>query len=109
MSLYNSMTAQTITTQFVEMVNAGRMPILEMELGNDEFLLVDLSIDVNVGMIFSFDTNDMPVSFDGDIIELSKNQFALPFDEYTTKHGMLEMIYDNVQDGFISYNNLQNN
>ena len=103
-----SNTAQTITTQFVEMVNAGRMPIFEMAAGST-WLLVDLSIDVNVGMIFSFDTNDMPVSFDGDIIELSKNQFALPFDEYTTKDGMLEMIYDNVQDGFISYNNLQNN
>ena len=100
------MTAQTITTQFVEMVNAGRMPIFEIELGNDEFLLVDLSIDVNVGMIFSFDTNDMPVTFDGDIIELSNNTFALPFDEYNTKDDMLEMIYSNVYDGFITYNNL---
>ena len=97
---------QTIKTQFSEMLTRGIMPVFELEIVNDDYLLISLSIN-DKGVVFSFDTMELPVSFDGEIEILSDIVFMLPFDNcFDHLDHYLEMISDNINEGFILPNNL---
>ena len=97
-----------IKEQWNEMINRGAMPLFEVELKDNEYLLVNLAI-VEEGIEFSFDSNDLPVSFDGDIETIHSNRYLLPFDEYVESiDSYFETILDNLNDGYLYSNNLIN-
>jgi len=95
-----------IKEQWNEMINLGAMPLFEVELKDNEYLLVNLAI-VDEGIEFSFDSNALPVSFDGDIETINSNRYLLPYNEYwESLDTYLEEISDNIGEGFILSNGL---
>lgn len=96
----------TIKKQFDEMLSRGIIPVFEHELPNDEWLTVDISVN-DKGVLFSFDSNSLPVSFDGEIEVINDNHYLLPFDDcFDNLDTYLEMISVNVMEGYLLPNNL---
>ena len=64
--------------EWKSMIERGTMPLFEIEIINDEYLLVNLEC-TNEGIEFSFCSNDKPVSFDGVIVcyENNNNRYLL--------------------------------
>jgi hypothetical protein len=108
----------TIQLQFVEMLQRGRLPYLEYSViinGEQDWLLVEITCLEN-GLEFSFDSHNLPVFFDGSIKQFSDNYFFLPFDSYNAGENdnddldyYLIAIAENIQDGFIYANGIQDN
>jgi len=97
----------TIKTQWHEMIERGTIPVIEYPLKDEEFLTVDLSIDEK-GIVFEFDDNDKPVYFDGEIKQYGDGTYTLPFDTYFEDlHYYREMIDQNIREGFLMPNDLQ--
>ena len=88
-----------IQLQFQEMLDRGTMPYLEYELDGGEFLLVELKA-TEKGLEFSADFNDLPCFFDGQI-EGSGNFWVLPYDLDFSLDQHLELIDQNIRDGYI--------
>ena len=101
-----------ITEQYNTMIERGIIPVFELEIVNDDFLLVNLDLHYPVqgladGLQFTFDTDDLDVSFDGEIVVLWDGCYYLPFDEYTDSlDSYLEQIMCNLQEGYLIPNNL---
>ncbi len=89
----------TIQVQFSEMLNRGTLPYLEYELFDGEFLLVEIQA-TDAGLVFSFDANDMPCFFDGQISG-SGNFWLLPYDLDFSLDQHLQLIDQNIRDGYI--------
>lgn len=106
----------TLQVQFKEMLQRGIIPVLEYPIvvnGEKEWLLVDIKCLEN-GLEFSFDSNGLLTSFDGAIKQFSDNYYLLPFDTYNAGENdsdsldyYLQAIAENIQDGFIYSNNIQ--
>lgn len=103
----------TLHEQFNQMLDRGTILCFEYEMSNNEYLLVDIQItdkqsDIQ-GLLFSFDTDDLPVSFYGDIVtyENNDNMFLMPFDEYSDDLDYyLGGLYENITEGYLIPNNL---
>ena len=89
----------TIQTQFAEMLQRGTLPYLEYELFNGEFLLVEIQA-TEKGLEFSADFNNLPCFFDGQI-EGAGNFWVLPYDLDFSLDEHLQLIDQNIQDGYI--------
>lgn len=105
----------TIQLQFDQMLQRGIIPCFEYPItlnGEKEWLLVDL-VCLDHGIEFSFDSNSLPVFFEGSIVSINDNRYLLPFDNYSAGENdsddldyYLQAIAGNIQDGFIAANNL---
>lgn len=89
----------TIQVQFSEMLQRGTLPFLEYELFDGEFLTVEIQA-TNEGLQFSADFNDLPCFFDGKIVG-SGNFWLLPYDLDFSLDQHLELIDQNIRDGYI--------
>tara|TARA_R110000851_G_scaffold264328_1_gene416889 strand:+ start:843 stop:1520 length:678 start_codon:yes stop_codon:yes gene_type:complete len=98
----------TIGKQWDEMLSRGIMPLFELEIINDEYLLVELSI-VDKGIEFVFDSDNKPVSFDEEIVLIHDNRYLLPFDDNDNLDRNLEIIMQNLNEGYLLPNNLDRN
>ena len=103
----------TLHNQFNAMLERGTIPFFEYQMSNGDYLLVNIQItdkQANTqGLLFSFDTDNKPVSFDGDIVtfENNNNLFLLPFDEYNADLDYyLQGLYENIVEGYLILNNL---
>lgn len=98
----------SIIEQFGTMIGRGTIPLFELEItnkeGEEDYLLVNLTCG-EAGIYFSFD-DSYPTWFDGEI-RLAGAQYLLPYDEYVDSlDSMLEMIMDNLTEGYLIPNNL---
>jgi hypothetical protein len=89
----------TVQIQFEEMLQRGVIPFLEYELFNGEFLTVEIQATVK-GLEFSADFNDLHCFFDGQIVG-SGNFWLLPYDLDFSLDQHLELIDQNIRDGYI--------
>lgn len=95
-----------IKQQFDAMLKRGVMPYMEYQTSADDWVLVTLSYD-DKGVTFSFDSDNKPVSFDGEIVEYNDCFFCLPYDEYSDDLDYyLQMIDQNITEGFLLPNDL---
>jgi hypothetical protein len=95
-----------ITMQWDDMLNRGIMPLFELEMKCDEYLLVELEV-VNNGIKFSFDNEHKNTAFDGEVVEINDCNFILPFDEYNDNlDNYLETILENINEGYFIPNDL---
>lgn len=93
-------------TDWRELMTSGLLPVMQLELKDDNWLLVDFSVDEE-GITFSFDTDNLPVYFDGDVQPSGDNTFLLPWPEGDfSLDSQLELISGNINDGYILPNNL---
>lgn len=95
----------TIQVQFAEMLQRGTFPYLEYELFNGEFLTVDIQTN-DVGLEFSFDADGLHCFFDGCIQRTGINFWVLPYDLDFSLDQHLELIDQNITEGYILANNL---
>ena len=97
-----------IKNEWQDMLGRGVIPMFEIELTDGEYLNVDLGIVGNC-IYFTFDQDGLPAYFGGDIISVGDDVYGvyvLPFDEYMTLQDMLELIADNIREGYIAPNGL---
>lgn len=91
--------------------------MFEIGLKNGEYLLVDLELcdksdkanicDVQKEIHFSFDSMNLKTWFSGNIRTIHDCKFALPITEYDDSlDTLLEVVYQEVFEGFILPNNL---
>ncbi len=104
-----------IQKQYDQFMKRGGMFVMEYPIIGDDWLLVNLELDEN-GIIFHFDQdpispygNPKPTHFDGEITGRS-GVYCLPF-ECSLHSGdsldeMLEIIDDNMTEGFLLPNDL---
>ena len=84
------------------------MPIFEIELKNDEYLIVDLELMIESKEIqFSFDTMNLKTWFSGETKILNEHLFSVSYagSEFSLDE-ILQFIYDEVLEGFIVPNDL---
>lgn len=103
----------TLHKQFNTMLESGTIPCFEYEMSNGEYLLVNIQITDKQadaqGLLFSFDTEDKFVSFDGDIITFKNNNnlFLLPFDgDSEDLDYYLQGLDENIIEGYLIPNEL---
>jgi hypothetical protein len=102
-----STTFERIRSEFDDMLQTGTIPCFEFEMVGGDWLLVDISLNEK-GVTFSFDTDTKPVYFDGDIETIDDNFYILPYEsnEDFNLDAVLELIHENIVDGFLIPNNL---
>jgi hypothetical protein len=103
----------TLKAQFTEMLNRNIMPLFEIEMSDGEYLIVDLSITEKDGrkgyngVQFSFDQNGLKTWFDGEIVKRGDGVYVVKYDDcFDDLDSYLEMISDNITEGFLIPNNL---
>jgi len=80
--------------------------MFEIELSDGDYLLVD--IDYTQGdeyISFSFD-DSLPVFFDGEIKKHGSNYHVMLDDYFDSLDSYLELIYNNIMEGYIIPNDL---
>lgn len=101
---------KTIVYQWEKMVKAGRVPVLEYQIGEDDYLQVDVDlVDNGSAILFSFDRRPFPtddVRFSGDVIPVLDN-YQITIDEFTDRLDLyLQQIDQEMLEGFILPNGL---
>ena len=97
-----------ICTYWCVMLEQGKIPVFEIELKDNEYLLVDLELNVELEEIrFSFDSMNLKTWFSGSIKSYNENHYALPITEYDDSlDALLELVYQELSEGFILPNGL---
>lgn len=97
---------ETIKDQYNAMLDRGIIAVFEFSIVSDEYLLVELDIS-DQGILFSFDSDNKRVAFDGEIVTIDDNHYCLPFDKYNESlDSYLEVIHENITEGYLIPNNL---
>lgn len=89
----------TVQQQFHTMLESGRIPVMEYELYNGDYLTVEITA-TETGLQFSADFDDLPCFFDGQITG-SGNYWLLPYDTDFSLDEHLQLIDQNIMDGYI--------
>ena len=97
---------KAINSQWQSMLNYGKIPMFEIGLSNGDYLLVDIDYTQGNDYIsFSFD-DSLTVFFDGEI-KKHGSQYHVMLDPYfESLDSYLELIYNNIIDGYIIPNDL---
>ena len=101
---------KTIAYQWEKMIKAGRLPIMEYQIGEDDYLIVDLElVDEGSAILFSFDRYPFPTAeiwFSGEVIKVLDN-YQITIDEYTDNlDSYLQQVEQEMLEGFILPNGL---
>lgn len=99
------MNINTIKAEWQAMLNRGTIPCFEYQISEDDWLLVDLEF-TDKGLEFSFDNDHKRVAFDGEIIIINDNRYLLPWDLNMSLDSHLEMISENIVEGYLLVNDL---
>ena len=101
---------KAIYSQWQAMLNYGKIPMFEIELINGDYLLVDIDYregDDYISFSFpSFDNDCLPVFFDGEIKKHGGGYKVMLDDCFSSLDSYLELIYNNIMDGYIIPNDL---
>lgn len=95
----------TIKNEWQAMLNRGIIPCIEYQTSSNDWLLVNIELSDN-GLEFSFDSDNKPVSFDGEIVTLNDNCYLLPIDPDFSLDHHLETISNNMVEGYLLPNDL---
>ena len=101
----------TIIQQFNDMLDKGTIPVMEFELPNNDYLVVDIMITDRLnkekqGVLFSLSHDDIETFFSGDVEEY-QNNYCIPYDEcFDNLDYYLEQIHTEVMEGLLIPNNL---
>ena len=101
---------KSIACQWEKMIASGRLPIMEYQIGEDDFLQVDLAlVDDGAAILFSFDRYPFPTAdvwFSGDVVPVLNN-YQITIDEYSDRLDLyLQQIDQEILEGFILPNGL---
>ena len=95
-----------INNQWQAMLNYGKIPLFEIELSDGDYLIVDIDYQAGNNYIsFSFD-DSLTVFFDGEIKKHGGNYHVMLDPYFESLDSYLELIYNNIIDGYIIPNDL---
>ena len=95
-----------IYNQWQAMLNYGRIPCFEIELSNGDYLIVNIDYQAGNNYIsFSFD-DCLPVFFDGEIKKHGGNYHVRLDNCFDNLDSYLQLIYENIIEGYIIANDL---
>ena len=99
----------SVRHQWEKMISSGTMPLFEIDLGNSDYLIVDLQLTAdNSALQFSFDHDADKTFFSGNVIKVD-NGYQILIDEYTESlDAYLEQVYQEVTEGYLLSNNMIN-
>ena len=99
----------SVRHQWEKMISSGTMPLFEIDLGNSDYLIVDLQLtDDNKAIQFSFDHDVDKTFFSGNVIK-ADNGYQVLIDEYTDFLSVyLDQVYQEVTEGYLLPNNMIN-
>ena len=99
----------SIRQQWEKLISSDRMPLFEIDLGNDDYLIVDLQLTAdNKAIQFSFDHDAGKTFFSGNVIK-ADNGYQVLIDEYTDSLSVyLDQVYQEVTEGYLLPNDLFN-
>lgn len=89
---------------FESFIARGGLPLFEIELNNDDFLVVNISCNFE-GLIFSFGDFGLGHKFSGNIEHIG-SCYLLPWDDCFSLDEHIQTIYEEITEGFILPNNL---
>ena len=97
---------KVIYNQWQSMLNYGKIPMFEIELSDGDYLIVDIDYTQGNDYIsFSFD-DSLPVFFDGEIKKHGGNYHVMLDECFNNLDSYLELIYNNILEGYIIQNDL---
>ena len=101
---------KNIAYQWQKMIASGLLPVIEYQIGEEDYLQVDVSlVDEGSAILFSFDRRPFPTAdvwFSGDVVPVLDN-FQITIDEYTENLDIyLQQIDQEMMEGFILPNGL---
>lgn len=99
------MSINTIKSEWQAMLDRGIIPCFEYQISEGDWLLVDLEF-TNEGLRFSFDSDNKRCAFDGVITVINDNFYLLPWDLDMSLDSNLEMISENMIEGYLLVNDL---
>lgn len=99
------MNIDTLKAEWRSMLDRGTIPCFEYQISEDDWLLVDLEF-TDEGLEFSFDSDNKRVSFDGGITIINDSRYVLPWDLDMSLDSHLEMINENMTEGYLLVNDL---
>jgi hypothetical protein len=104
---------KALKAQFEAMLNRNIMPLFELEISNGEYLIVDIELSEKEGrkgyngVQFSFDQDNLKTYFDGDVVKRGDGVYVVKYDDcFDDLDSYLEIIMDNITEGFLIPNNL---
>lgn len=101
--------AKTLYNQWQTMIESRRIPVLEYELNNGDYLLVSVKFVLfrgKGGFRFDFDRGNLPTFFSS-AVKIVKDTQYLPFDKYFDNlDTYLQQIDQEITEGFLIPNNL---
>lgn len=90
-----------ILQNWEECISQNRLPLFEIELANEEWLLVHLDV-TDTEITFEFDAEHGEPRFDEEIIG-EKGCYSITYDaEHDTLDSLLEMVMENINEGYIA-------
>ncbi len=97
-----------ISEQWQKFIDKGCIPVFDMMMSDGRYLLIELTLLPEGGIMFEFDTDKYETYFSGDVLWYAEGSYILPFDEFNTESlaYYLQKVYDEVVEGFLIPNNL---
>ena len=90
-----------ILQNWEESRSRGTIPLVLFELKNDDLLIVQIGV-TDTEITFNFDVEHGEPRFDGEIIG-ENGYYSIVYDvEYDTLDGLLEMVMENINEGYIA-------
>ena len=97
-----------IRFQWDVMIKSGRIPVMEFQVSDDEYLIVDIELsEDNTQLLFSFDKEPLyEVYFSGEV-EKVLNNYQITIDKYRDRlDEYLQQINLEIIEGYLLPNNL---
>ena len=98
----------SVRFQWEELINSGRIPVMEYQISESEYLVCDISLsDDNECFFFSFDKDPLhDVYFSGDVTTFSSIYYRYPVDNEMSLDWHLDAINQEMMEGYLLPNNL---
>lgn len=87
------------------MLDRGNIPCFEYQISEDDWLLVDLEF-TNEGLVFSFDSDNNLVAFDGWVTVINDDRYLIPWEYGMSLDEHLAAVDNNIIEGYLLVNDL---
>ena len=98
----------SIRTEWEKFISSGRIPVIEYQIAEDEYLICDIYLsDDNECFFFSFDKDPLhEVYFSGDVTTFSDIYYRYPVDNEMSIDWHLNAINQEMTEGYLLPNGL---
>lgn len=97
----------SIRTEWEQLISSGRIPVMEYQISENDYLTVDVSLsEDNREIEFSFDSDNKKTWFSGDVIVINDNRYKITVDPDMSLDHHLQAISEEMTEGYLLPNGL---